>query len=151
MTWARSGWPSATAHARGRSGRRMLAPATALAPGAHIGSIVFGPSLTVTNRDLGRRFMRAYVRGARRFAQGSTPRNVEILSRRTGFDPKALSTACLPSISLNGSLNLDWLLEFQEWAVKKGHLDAVLGRDAGVDTSFTAAAVAALGGTLTAK
>ena len=126
-------------------GHFLLARATDLSPGAHIGSVLFGPTLTVTNRDLGKRFMKAYLRGARRFAQGMTPRNIEIIASKTGFDPKRLAKICPPSISVNGTLDLEWLLEFQEWAVKRGHLDKVGGMNAGVDTEFARAAVAELG------
>ena len=122
-------------------GHRILAKGSELVPGMHIGSLIYGPSLTVKNRDLGKRFMRAYLVGARRFAEGATPRNVEIIVKATGFDRKALENACLPSISINGTLDLPWLLDFQKWAVKKGHLDKVLGIDAGVDTTFAAEAV----------
>jgi hypothetical protein len=88
--------------------------------------------------------MKAYLRGARRFAEGMTPRNIEILASKTGFDPKRLARICPPSISVNGTLNLEWLLEFQEWAVKRGHLDKVGGLRAGVDTEFAEAAAAEL-------
>jgi NitT/TauT family transport system substrate-binding protein len=130
-------------------GHRMLAPARIIAPGAHYAVVIFGPSLTETNRELGRRFMKAYLRGARRYAEGPTPRNVEILARRTGFDPVRLAKSCLPSISVNGELNLPWLLEFQMWAVDKGYLEKVLGPGAGVDTSFAHDAAAELGNTTT--
>ena len=125
-------------------GHYLLARGTDLSPGAHIGSVMFGPSLTVTNRDLGMRVMRAYLRGARRFAEGMTPRNIEIIARTTGFDPKVLAKVCPPSISVNGTLDLEWLLEFQKWAVKRGYLDKVGGIDAGVDMAFAQAAVAHL-------
>jgi NitT/TauT family transport system substrate-binding protein len=126
-------------------GHRVLGAGTVLAPGMHIGTVIFGPNLTVANRELGKRFMRAYLRGARRWAEGPTARNIAIITSRTDFDPAVLAKACFPSIDVNGSLNLKWLLELQEWSVRKGHLDKVQGINAGVDTTFAHDAVETLG------
>lgn len=55
-----------------------------------------------------------------------------------------LRNICLPKTRTDGELNLDWLLAFQKWAVANGHLDKVVGREAGVDLSFARRAAAKL-------
>lgn len=123
-------------------GHRLIARGGRLAPGAHMSLLVFGPSIVVDNRELGQRFMNAYLRGARQYAEGATPRNIEIIAKRTGFDATLLRTVCLPKISADGELSLGWLLDFQKWAVRKGYLERVLGREAGTDLSFARRAAA---------
>lgn len=127
------------------AGHRLIGPSRTYAAGAQFAVIVFGPSLTVDNRALGQRFMKAYLRGVREYRKGATPQNVEIMSRRSGFDPKVLRTICLPTIEANGELNMPGLLEFQTWAVKNGHLSRVLGASAGTDLSFARRAARDLG------
>lgn len=123
-------------------GHRLLAPGWRLSPGSHFSLVLFGPSLLVRNRDLGQRFINAYLRGTRQFAEGATPRNVEIIAGRTGYDPDVLRRACLPLISPDGEVSIPWLIEFQKWAVAQGYLDGITGPDAGTDLSFSRRAAA---------
>lgn len=124
-------------------GHRVLAVTSRLAPGAHTSVLLFGPSI-LNRPELAQRFMNAYLRGSRRYSEGSTPRNIEIIAKRLGYDTAMLRNICLPKTRTDGELNLDWLLRFQEWAVEKGHLDKVVGREAGVDLSFARRAAAML-------
>ena len=124
-------------------GHRVLAVTSRLAPGAHTSVLLYGPSM-LNRPELAQRFMSAYLRGSRRYSEGSTPRNIEIISKRLGYDTTMLRNICLPKTKTDGELNLDWLLSFQEWAVEKGHLDKVVGREAGVDLSFARRASAKL-------
>ena len=124
-------------------GHRVLAISSHLTPGANTSVLMYGPSM-LNRPELAERFMVAYLRGSRRYLQGPTPRNIEIISRRLGYDTTMLRNICLPKTRADGELNLDWLLEFQKWAVERGHLDKVVGREAGVDLSFARRAAAKL-------
>ena len=124
-------------------GHRVLAVTSRFAPGAHTSVLIYGPSM-LNRPELAQRFMNAYLRGSRRYSEGATPRNIEIISKRLSYDTAMLRNICLPKTRIDGELNLDWLLAFQEWAVEKGHLDKVVGRDAGVDLSFARRAAAML-------
>ncbi len=117
--------------------QRVVGRGSEYAPGAHFGVLIYGPTLTVKNRALGERFMAAYIRGIRQYAQGTTPRNVEILSKRMKFEPALLRKACFASIHLDGKLNSAWLNEFQQWAVTRRYLDAVVPIGDIVDSTFT--------------
>jgi NitT/TauT family transport system substrate-binding protein len=124
--------------------QRVIGPASAYAPGAHFGVLVFGPTLTVKNRALGERFMAAYIRGIRQYTLGATPRNVEILSRRMKFAPELLRKACFASLDKDAKLNTKWLDEFQQWAVGRKYLDAIVPLADVVDSTFASKASARL-------
>jgi NitT/TauT family transport system substrate-binding protein len=132
-------------------GHKLIGPARLYAPGAHYAVVIYGPSLTVARRDLGRRFMRAYLRGVKKFQEGLTPRSAEILARRTGMSPDAIRKVCLPTIDPGGELNFPSLLDFQKWAVRHGYLSAVLGAEDGTDMTFARQAAKELGITATVK
>jgi NitT/TauT family transport system substrate-binding protein len=124
-------------------GQRVLAVTSRVAPRAHTSILIYGPSM-LNRPALAQRFMNAYLRGSRRYSKGATPRNIEIISKRLGYDTAMLRNICLPKTRTDGELNLDWLLAFQTWAVENGHLERVLGREAGVDLSFARRAAAKL-------
>lgn len=121
------------------AGTRVVGPASALAPGAHFGVIIYGPRM-LEDRDVGLRFMTAYLRGVRQFGEGPTPRNVQILSERLGFEPALLRKACFAGVYPDGKLDLEWLMEFQRWGVAKGYMPRTLELDDVVDLSFTRSA-----------
>ena len=127
-----------------RDGQRVIGLASTYAPGAHFGAIMFGPTLTVTNRALGERFMRAYLRGVRQYEEGPTPRNVAMLTKRMGFDESLLRTACFASINTDGRLDVISLNAFQRWAVKRGYLPRVMPTESIIDTTFAHDAAASL-------
>jgi NitT/TauT family transport system substrate-binding protein len=126
-------------------GNRLIGPARVYAPGLHYAVLVFGPSLTVTHRDVGERFMRAYLRGVKKFQEGLTPRNLDIISRRTGFNVDTLRKICPPTINADGALNGASLLDFQKWLVKNGFLSRELGPEGGTDMTFARQAAKELG------
>ena len=126
-------------------GHKLIAPARVYAPQTHYAIVVFGPSLTVTRRDVGQRFMKAYLRGVRQFNEGLTDRNVEIMARRTHVAADKLRKVCLPTINPDGAINFPSMLDFQEWLVAGGNLTRVLGPEAGTDMSFARNAAKELG------
>ena len=89
--------------------------------------------------------MRAYLRGVKRFREGLTPRNVDIISRRTGVNADTLRKICPPTINANGELNGSSLLDFQKWLVKNGFLSRELGPEGGTDMTFARQAAKELG------
>jgi NitT/TauT family transport system substrate-binding protein len=123
-----------------KDGHRLLGSAREYAPGAHFGVIVFGPTLTVRNRALGQRFMNAYLRGVRKHAEGSTPRNVAIIAKRLGFDAEFLRTACFATVYSDAHVDAIWMNEFQRWAVEKGYAPSVIPAADAIDGSFAKAA-----------
>ena len=127
-----------------KAGHRLIARAGSHAPRAHFGVIIFGRRLTVGNRDLGRRFLTAYLRGVRQHARGATPRNIEIIAKRMGYDRDWLRGACLASVSSDGAVDSAWLMDFQRWSVAKGYGSQVIPIEKIVDPWFAATAAARL-------
>jgi ABC-type nitrate/sulfonate/bicarbonate transport system substrate-binding protein len=125
-------------------GHRLLAGATTIAPGTHLAVLVYGPSLLTKNRELGERFMRGYLRAARRYNKGATPRNVSIVSRRLGLDSASLWSMCWPTTRPDGAVSANALAEYQEWAMKSGELASIIDASLMIDSTFATKAAAYL-------
>lgn len=95
-----------------------------VAPGHQFSVLVYGPRLIRDEPDLGRRFMRAYLRGITKYGEGKTDRNVEILSRFSNLPPDIVRRACWPAIHPEGRINPEVMAEFLRWARKNEYLDA---------------------------
>jgi NitT/TauT family transport system substrate-binding protein len=115
----------------------LWVPYNDLVPGEQHAAIVYGPSLLQDNPDAGRRFMVSYLRGVRQYNEGKTERNLQIIAEFSGLDQEILKAACWFNIYDDGYVNVQSLLDFQEWAVKKGYLDTVVPEDQFYDPSFT--------------
>jgi len=126
-------------------GHDLIGPARIYAPGLHYAVLLFGPTLTVKHRDLGERFMKAYLRGVKKFREGKTPRNIDIIARRAHLTPQVLEKVCLPTVNANGELNPASLLDFQAWLVRSGFLKRAPGAEAGTDMTFARKAAKELG------
>jgi NitT/TauT family transport system substrate-binding protein len=126
-------------------GHRLIGPSRIYAPGAQFGVLIYGPNLTVKRRDIGLRFMKAYLLGIREVNRGLTPENIAILVKRTSLDPVAAKLVCLPAMNPDGAVNLESLLDFQNWVVRRKKLTRTTGLDAAVDMSFAQQAAKELG------
>jgi NitT/TauT family transport system substrate-binding protein len=113
----------------------MVAPAVSVVPNGQLSVIGFGPRL-LQDADLGRRVALAFLEGVRQYQTGKTPRNVEILAKHTKLDPDLINRMCWPTIASDGSANLESIMAFQEWAVTRGLLDAVIAPDRFWDGRF---------------
>jgi NitT/TauT family transport system substrate-binding protein len=102
---------------------RVVASANEIAPGHYFSVVLFGKRLLTDDRELGRRFMKAYLRGVRRYNEGKTPRNVEILSKYTKLDPEIIRSACWISIADDARIPSAALDNYLAWAVSAGYLD----------------------------
>ena len=87
------------------AGHEILLPAEKVLPGQNWAAITYGPRLLDREPELGHRFMRAYLRGVRRFTEGKTPRNLAVLAGRTGMDAALLERLCWPAFRSDGRLN----------------------------------------------
>ncbi len=114
-------------------------------PGAQHAVVAYGPRLLGRDRDVGRRFMVAYLRGVRQYNLGKTDRNLDILAAETRVDRELLRAACWPSIRGDGLVDVASVLEFQRWAVRRKALDAVVPPERFWDASFVNEANRVLG------
>jgi len=127
----------------GGSGQTWV-PWSELLPGLSVAYLYYGPGMLALDRDVGVRFMTGYLEGLRQYREGTTERNVEILSAFTGLTPDEMGTMCWPSFQPDAKIDTGPLVEFQEWALAKGYLDEILPIDAFWDPSFLIEAQALL-------
>ena len=125
-------------------GNQLIAPGSKYTPGLQYGVIIFGPSLLVTRRDLGQRFINAYLRGVRQLNQGKTARNLDIIARRMKVSPDIARSLCLATVRDDGGLDSPSLMEFQKWAVKQGHQIRIVSDAELSDLEFVRNAATAL-------
>jgi NitT/TauT family transport system substrate-binding protein len=107
--------------------------------------IVYGPTLLEENPDVGRRFVVAYIKALQQYREGKTARNIEILAEYTELDRELLTEACWPTFPDDGRINVQSVLDFQAWAVKKGYLDSPVTEEQFWDPSFVEYASEVLG------
>lgn len=110
-------------------------------PNHTVSTVIFGELFTEKNQEAGVRWMRAYLRAVEQYNQGLTDRNVEILSKYTKLEPDLIKVACFSNLRPSGMINGEGILQYQEWAVEKGLMDAVLPVENFWDDSFLKAAM----------
>jgi NitT/TauT family transport system substrate-binding protein len=111
-------------------------PIQEIVPDMQTGFLNYGKRLAGDHPEIGERFMVAYLQGVRRFIQGKTDRNVEIIAEYTKLDPELLRSICWPAMRDDGAVDLETIMDYQEWAVANGQLSEVAGEDAVWDSRF---------------
>lgn len=101
-------------------------PVSKVAPDYPMSTVSFGPSMLSRTDDAGVRFLRAYLRAVARYAEGKTPRNIEILAKATQLDPDLLRRMCWPVIPLDGKIDAQSIVRFSAWAHQQGLADRPL-------------------------
>jgi NitT/TauT family transport system substrate-binding protein len=129
-----------------RAGHRpVLAPIQEVVPDAQFVLVLYSPNLLGEDPDAGKRFMTAYLKAVRQYNQGKTKRNLEILAEHTGLDQALLEEACWMAIRNDGTINVESVLDFQDWALEKGYIDNPVTEDQFWDPSFVEYANQVLG------
>ena len=99
--------------------------------------LMFGKKLLIDNREVGLRFLKAYMRGIQQYQEGKTDRNVEIMVKHTGESEEIIRQACWITINNDGQVNFDKGVEpFQQWSVAQGDLDAPITEEQFWDPSL---------------
>ncbi len=111
-------------------------PIQEIAPNLQFAFLMYGPTILEKNRDIGNKFMVAYLKGVRQYNQGKTERNIEIVAKHTGLDRGLLKKCCWQSIHNDGQINIESILDYQSWALKKGFLDKQVPPDQFWEPSF---------------
>ncbi|HEY7529084.1 MAG TPA: ABC transporter substrate-binding protein [Gemmatimonadota bacterium] len=122
------------------AGHEIVLSAGEVTPNAQLGVLTFGPRLLDREPDLGRRFIRGYLRGVARYAEGKTARNLDVLERVTGMERDFLARICWPPFQADGRIDSDGIVAFQRWAVEQGLLDEVVPESGFWDPRFVDAA-----------
>jgi NitT/TauT family transport system substrate-binding protein len=121
-------------------GHILLAGARDAVPESHLAVLLYGPTFLGEKREVGMRFMKAYLAAVRRYNEGPTPHNVDIVSRRLGMEADALKRMCWPTTRADGRINAQTLIDYQKWAVESGNLAKVISTEQLIDTTFAASA-----------
>jgi len=93
-------------------------------PDSQLAIIAYGPTILKDNPAAGKRFMVAYLKGVRRFAEGMTEPTLAILEKELDLDRTLLTEMCPPYIPPDGEINAQSIVDFGSWAVAKGYIDA---------------------------
>lgn len=114
----------------------VIATADEVEPGHQTSVIVYGKRLLRDDPELGRRVMRAYLRGVRQFNAGNTPRNVEIVSRYTKLPREVVAKSCWTTSAPDGRLDPKAVQPFLDWALEKRYLDGPIAPAAWWNPAF---------------
>jgi NitT/TauT family transport system substrate-binding protein len=105
-------------------------------PGAQAGFLNLGKRFSKDQPELGERFVTAYLKGVRQYMEGKTDRNLEIVAKYTKLPADLLKRICWPDMRMDGSVDLDTVMDYQNWAIGYGQLDKAAPRDAIWDPRF---------------
>jgi NitT/TauT family transport system substrate-binding protein len=95
-------------------------------PDAQLSFIYFGPNLLERDVSIGARFLAAYLKGVRLYEEGKTERNLELLARVTGDGQEMIEKMCWPAFVLDGRIDYSALRDFQQWAIERDLVEAVV-------------------------
>jgi NitT/TauT family transport system substrate-binding protein len=116
-----------------------------IAPGYTTGGIVLGSRL-LADRDLSQRFVTAVAKGFLQLVEGKTDRNLELAAEFTGLDRELLEQVCWPTV-WTGQPNVEPWMDYQDWALREGLIDAAIDPEEHFDLSFLEQAMQELGET----
>jgi NitT/TauT family transport system substrate-binding protein len=123
----------------------MISTTESVAPGHQSSVILYGPHLLKQDRNLGERFMRAYLRSVRRYAEGATPANVAMVSKLTTIPPDVIQRTCWTEFSSDGHVNVASVQDFLEWAHAHKYIERIPAVSEWWNPAFVDAASKSLG------
>jgi NitT/TauT family transport system substrate-binding protein len=122
-----------------------------IVPGEQTAVILFSEKLA-KQKDVAARFMKAYLQGARFYADAFDKKDpakrteaMGILAKATKLDASLIERLVLPGIDPNGAVNVKSLDAAQQYFVTKGSQTKAIDMSKVVDTSFAEEAVKQLG------
>jgi NitT/TauT family transport system substrate-binding protein len=107
-----------------------------IAPNEQVGFVIYGPDLLQRDRELGRRFMVAYVQALHQYAKGPTARNVAIVAEATDLSADIILKGGWQAMFVDGHIEVDKLRRFQDWLYDIGMITVRSPISNLVDTSF---------------
>jgi NitT/TauT family transport system substrate-binding protein len=114
-------------------------PGHLIAPDHQYTFLLFGERLLERERDLGKRFIRAYLRGVERYSEEEKSSDVvEVVARHTHLDADLIRRVCWPSTARDGRIDRASLERYQAWAMEEGLIDSTIDVAKMIDTGFLA-------------
>ena len=120
-------------------------------PNQQVAVLMYGPQFIANQREVGQRFMVAYIKGVRDHWEAFTrsvnkAEIIEILTRTTAVkDPVLLERTTPPGLNPDGYINIQGFGDDIAWWANKGHLPAPVDPTLIVDHSFVDYALERLG------
>jgi ABC-type nitrate/sulfonate/bicarbonate transport system substrate-binding protein len=106
--------------------------------------ILFGGKLLDGDPELGTVFLRAYLRGVRRFVAGETPKFLDELAGRMHLNPELVKGECRTNLSTTGEIRMGDLSRWLTWAAGKSQIPSDFAVDRLADLRFQRAAAQTL-------
>ena len=104
-------------------------------------TVVFNQNILVDNRDVGIRFLAAYLKGVKQYNEGKTDRNLQILTKATGETAELLKQVCWVALRSDGQIDFPSVDKFQQWSIQRKLLENAVPETKFLDPSLVAAAV----------
>lgn len=130
----------------------LLVRSDAYAPGEQTAVILYSEKFARDQRDVGVRFMSAYLKGARLYNDAFAKKDpkaraevIDILAKATKLDAALFDTMVVPGIDPNGRVNVKSLEAIQNYFIAKGSQQKAVDLSKVVDMSFADDAVKGLG------
>jgi NitT/TauT family transport system substrate-binding protein len=98
--------------------------------------LLYGSAFLDKDPELGRRFMVAYLEGARQYNLGKTERNLEILSNYTHIDRDLLQRTCWMPVAMDGYQPRQPFRDQIDWEYANKKIARIPDDDQIFDTSF---------------
>ena len=115
-----------------------------IAPGFQSTFVLFGERLLERQREVGQRFLRAYLRAVERYTdEAKSEALVDFLAQRTHLDPDVIRRMCWPPTVRDGRVDPTSLERYQAWAITQGLIDAPVDASKMIDTGFLPVAATA--------
>ena len=106
---------------------KIVATAEEVSPGHQHGVVMYGKRLLTDDRDLGVRFMRAYLRGVRSYNEGKTERNIAAISKHTKLPADLIRSACWLPVANDGRVRPEAMQPLLDWALQRDYLEGPIG------------------------
>jgi ABC-type nitrate/sulfonate/bicarbonate transport system substrate-binding protein len=107
-----------------------------VAPGHQHTFIYYGPTLLDGDHQVGVAFLAAYLRAARGFVEGRTPRWFDEFARISRMDVERARAACRNDLTPDGAIDLPSVRRFADWAIRKKYCTKPVEPAQLIDTSF---------------
>jgi NitT/TauT family transport system substrate-binding protein len=88
-----------------------------IVPGLQVGMMMYGPNLLTKDKDAGRRFMVAYLKGVKAYREGKTQANIASIAKATKLEAGLVGKVCWPAFRADGRIDWDSVDEMQKWAL----------------------------------
>lgn len=100
--------------------------------------LYYGPAILDKDPELGKRFMVAYLQGAKQFNQGKTERNLAILQNYSALDRDLLNQSCWVKVDETGFVSKNAVGDYIDWMFENKNIPQKVDENKLYDMSYAA-------------